>query len=79
MELSSSSCEKEILYDVCDVCVDVAGNQSSFSVKPPLLDLEPIIEAEQSSYCVQLMKRLNIQRQQIHFCNITLVAKEGRE
>ena len=79
MELSSSSCEKETLYDVCDVCVDVAGNQSSFSVKRPLLDLEPIIEAEQSSYCVQLMKRLNIQRQQIHFCNITLVAKEGRE
>ena len=79
MELLSSSCEKQILHDVCDVCVDVAGNQSSFSVKRPLLDLEPIIEAEQSSYCVQLMKRLNIQRQQIHFCNITLVAKEGRE
>ena len=79
MELSSSSCEKQILHDVCDVCVDVARNQSSFSVKRPLLDLEPINETEQSSYCVQLMKRLNIQRQQIHFCNITLVAKEGRE
>ena len=79
MELSSSSCEKQILHDVCDVCVDVAGNQSSFSVKWPLLDLEPINETEQSSYCVQLMKRLNIQRQQIHFCNITLVAKEGRK
>ncbi|CAH3170438.1 unnamed protein product [Porites evermanni] len=79
MELSSSICEKQILHDVCDVCVDVARNQSSFSVKRPLLDLEPINETEQSSYCVQLMKRLNIQRQQIHFCNITLVAKEGRE
>ena len=79
MELSSLSCEKEILQDVCDVCVDVAGNQSSFSVRRPLLVLEPISEAEQSSYCVQLMKRLNMQRQQIHFCNITLVAKEGKE
>ena len=79
MELLSSSCEKQILHDVCDVCVDVAGNQSSFSVKWPLLDLEPINETELSSYCVQLMKRLNIQRQQIHFCNIALVAKEGRE
>ena len=79
MELSSLSCEKEILQDVCDVCVDVAGNQSSFSVRRPLLVLEPISEAEQSSYCVQLMKRLNMQRQQMHFCNITLVAKEGKE
>ena len=43
------------------------------------LDLEPISEAEQSSFCVELMKRLNMQRQRTYFCNITLVAKEGNE
>ena len=48
-------------------------------VEQSFLDLEPISEAEQSSFCVELMKRLNIQRQQSYFCNITLVAKEGNE
>ena len=36
-------------------------------------------EAEQSSFCVELMKRLNMQRHQSSFCNITLIAKEGNE
>ena len=48
-------------------------------VEQSFLDLEPISEAEQSSFCVELMKRLNMQRQQTYFCNITLVAKEGNE
>ena len=48
-------------------------------VEQSFLDLEPISEAEQSSFCVELMKRLNMQRQQSYFCNITLVAKEGNE
>ena len=53
--------------------------QCSSSVEQSFLDLEPISEAEQSSFCVELMKRLNMQRQQSYFCNITLVAKEGNE
>ena len=48
-------------------------------VEQSFLDLEPISEAEQSSFCVELMKRLNMQRQQSYFCNITLIAKEGNE
>ena len=48
-------------------------------VEQSFLDLEPISEAEQSSFCVELMKRLNMQRQQSYFCNIILVAKEGNE
>ena len=51
----------------------------SSPVEQSFLDLEPISEAEQSSFCVELMKRLNMQRQQSFFCNITLVAKEGNE
>ena len=42
-------------------------------------DLEPISEAEQASFCVELMKRLNMQRRQDYLCDITLVAKEGTE
>ena len=42
-------------------------------------DLEPISEAEQASFCVELMKRLNMQRGQDYLCGITLVAKEGNE
>ena len=61
------SCEEALQY-VCDNSVET-------------LDLEPISEAKQSSFCVELMKRLNMQRlsQQTYFCNITLVAKEGNE
>ena len=42
-------------------------------------DLEPISEIEQTSFCVELMKRLNMQRGQDYLCDITLVAKEGNE
>ena len=42
-------------------------------------DLEPISEAEQVPYCVELMKRLNMQRGQDYLCDITMVAKEGKE
>ena len=42
-------------------------------------DLQPISEAEQASFCVELMKRLNMQRGQDYLCDITLVAKEGNE
>ena len=44
-----------------------------------ILDLEPITEAEQSSFCVEMMKRLNMQRRQNYLCDITLLAKEGNE
>ena len=44
-----------------------------------ILDLEPISEAEQSSFCLEMMKRLNMQRRQNYLCDITLVAKEGNE
>ena len=42
-------------------------------------DSEPICETEQASFCVELMKRLNMQRGQGYLCDVTLVAKEGKE
>ena len=42
-------------------------------------DLKPICEVEQNSFCVELLKRLNLQRNQNYLCDITLVAKEGNE
>ena len=42
-------------------------------------DLEPISEVQQNLFCVQLMKRLNMQRRQDYLCDITLVGKEGKE
>ena len=42
-------------------------------------DLEPIRVAEQSSFCVELLRRLNMQRGETYLCDITLVAKEGTE
>ncbi|KAM7446312.1 hypothetical protein ABFA07_005352 [Porites harrisoni] len=42
-------------------------------------DLKSICEAEQNSFCVELLKRLNLQRNQNYLCDITLVAKEGNE
>ena len=42
-------------------------------------DLEPICDTEQASFCVELMKRLEAQRAQNYLCDITLVAKEGKE
>ena len=72
----STCCEEEFQEEVSDDCVKT---QSSSSVERSLLDLEPISEAGQSSFCLELMKRLNIQRQQSYFCDITLVATEGNE
>ena len=42
-------------------------------------DIQPISAAEQGPFCVELMKRLNIQRKQDHLCDITLVTNDGRE
>ena len=42
-------------------------------------DIQPISAAEQASFCVELMKRLNIQRKQDYLCDITLVSKDNRE
>ena len=36
-------------------------------------------EAEQNSFCVELLKRLNLQRKQNYLCDVTFVAKEGNE
>ena len=42
-------------------------------------DIQPISAAEQASFCVELMKRLNIERKQDYLCDITLVSKDNRE
>ena len=42
-------------------------------------DLKPISEVEQSSFCVELLKRLNLQRGQNYLCDVTLVANGGKE
>ena len=42
-------------------------------------DIQPISAAEQASFCVELMKRLNIERRQDYLCDITLVSKDNRE
>ena len=42
-------------------------------------DIQPISAAEQESFCVELMKRLNIQRKQDYLCDITLVTNDDRE
>ena len=54
-------------------------NDEEIEEDESILDLEPISEAEQSSFCVEMMKRLNMQRRQNYLCDITLVAKEGNE
>ena len=40
-------------------------------------DIQPISAAEQGPFCVELMKRLNIQRKQDYLCDITLVSKDN--
>ena len=77
MEHSSTCCEEELQEVDSGDCVETW--QRSSLVERSFLDLEPISEAEQSLFCLELMKRLNMQRQQSYFCNITLVAKEGNE
>ena len=42
-------------------------------------DIQPISAAEQASFCVELMKRLNIERKKDYLCDITLVSKDNRE
>ena len=54
---------------------DTESKSSSKSME----DLEPISEVQQNLFCVELMKRLNMQRRQDYLCDITLVAKEGKE
>ena len=42
-------------------------------------DIQPISAAEQEPFCVELMKRLNIQRKRDYLCDITLVTNDDRE
>ena len=42
-------------------------------------DVQPISAAKRGSFCVELMKRLNIQRKQDYLCDITLVSKDNIE
>ena len=39
----------------------------------------PISAAEQTAFCVELLKRLNVQRKQDYLCDITLVTNDDRE
>jgi len=42
-------------------------------------DLPAIPDTEQAAFCVELPKRLNMQRRQDHLCDITLMTKGGKE
>ncbi|XP_078353480.1 kelch-like protein 24 [Oculina patagonica] len=42
-------------------------------------DLQPIYVTEQAAFCVELTKRLNMQRKQDHLCDVTLVTKDEKE
>ena len=42
-------------------------------------DLPGISDTDQAAFCVELAKRLNMQRRQDHLCDITLVTKDGKE
>ena len=42
-------------------------------------DLPPISVIENDIFCVEMMKRLNIQRKQGHLCDLTLVTKDDEE
>ena len=42
-------------------------------------DLQPISDAEQAAFCVELAKRLNMLRRQDHLCDVTLVTKDDKE
>ena len=41
--------------------------------------LQPISNAEQAAFCVELAKRLNMLRRQNLLCDVTLVTKDGKE
>jgi len=42
-------------------------------------NLQPISDAEQAAFCVELAKRLNMLRRQDHLCDVTLVTKDDKE
>ena len=42
-------------------------------------DLQPISDAEQAAFCMELAKRLNTLQRQDHLCDITLVTKDDKE
>ena len=42
-------------------------------------DLQPISNAEQAEFCVELAKRLNMLRRKDHLCDVTLVTKDDKE
>ena len=42
-------------------------------------DVQPIFDAEQAAFCMELAKRLNMLRRQDHLCDITLVTKDDKE
>ena len=42
-------------------------------------DSQPMSAVEQTSFCVELMKRLNIQRKQDHLCDVTLVTNDNSD
>ena len=42
-------------------------------------DPQPISDAEQAAFCVELAKRLNMLRSQDHLCDVTLATKDGKE
>ena len=42
-------------------------------------DLQPMSAIEQTSFCVELMKRLNIQRKEDYLCDVTLVTNDNSD
>ena len=42
-------------------------------------NLQLISDVEQAAFCVELAKRLNMQRRQDHLCDLTLVTKDDKE
>ena len=42
-------------------------------------DLQPISDTEQTAFCVELAKRLDMLRKQDHLCDVTLVTKDDKE
>lgn len=41
--------------------------------------LEPITQADRAPFCVEMLRRLNVQREQNYLCDVTIVAREGNE
>ena len=70
--------EKEVFREFKVIPEEEFDTESESSSKC-MEDLEPISEVQQNLFCVELMKRLNMQRRQDYLCDITLVGKEGKE